>query len=313
MNWGGFPIGFRFPVMDYSIETKSRCWQTVIHAASYADIQGMFFHESCIIDDATQQKVYIAIVAFPDVYAPRKNGILWGKDSALLASLCWYRPFVQENYLEMYAPSVYIGKVLSDRTIEKADGCSYIPDAIGNRLPPVYHKRALLIWKTSFVENTDTSFHDTLTAINEKYPDYAVDRFFISNGTLALISAGFNRGNRLIHIPLQNKEGNIIKCSFVLLPHNSILFDYRPYIKDNPCIIDLFLETVSDWKFNTVYLIKTDNSAEYQMSASVKTLSTEECSSLLLSQYISPDLIIYNDSVPEVRAFNTIEKKRMNF
>ena len=38
MNWGGFPIGFRFPVEDFSLETKKRCWSYVVPALRYADL-----------------------------------------------------------------------------------------------------------------------------------------------------------------------------------------------------------------------------------------------------------------------------------
>ena len=38
MNWGGFPIGFRFPVDDFSVETKKRCWSYVLPALRYADL-----------------------------------------------------------------------------------------------------------------------------------------------------------------------------------------------------------------------------------------------------------------------------------
>ena len=32
MNWGGFPVAFRFPVPDLSPETKRRCWASVLPA-----------------------------------------------------------------------------------------------------------------------------------------------------------------------------------------------------------------------------------------------------------------------------------------
>ena len=64
MNWGGFPIGFRFPVQDFSWETKKRCWSYVLPALVYADLT------DCTLQEAESAElfdpdrlVYIAVVA----------------------------------------------------------------------------------------------------------------------------------------------------------------------------------------------------------------------------------------------------------
>ena len=78
MNWGGFPIGFRFPVQDFTLETKKRCWSYVLPALVYADLT------DCTLQEAESAElfdpdrlVYIAVISPKKIPINRKNGLLW--------------------------------------------------------------------------------------------------------------------------------------------------------------------------------------------------------------------------------------------
>ena len=78
MNWGGFPIGFRFPVQDFSWETKKRCWSYVLPALVYADLT------DCTLQEAESAELFdpdrlvdIAVVSPKKIPVNRKNGLLW--------------------------------------------------------------------------------------------------------------------------------------------------------------------------------------------------------------------------------------------
>lgn len=124
MNWGGFPIGFRFPVADFSQETKKRCWGSLLPALAYADLsEGTTLQEaeSAELFDP-EQRIYIAIVAPTAIPPSRKNSLLWRRDGRLMSKVALYWPVAQENYLELYTQPKLLAEVKPDRSLVVHEG-----------------------------------------------------------------------------------------------------------------------------------------------------------------------------------------------
>ena len=123
MNWGGFPVAFRFPVQDFSQETKRRCWSCVLLALTYADLSDTTLQEaeSAELYDP-DRLIYIAMIS-PKVIPPsRKNSLLWRRDGRLMSALTLYQPVVQENYLELYTNSRKLAEITPDRGVVSLEG-----------------------------------------------------------------------------------------------------------------------------------------------------------------------------------------------
>ena len=119
MNWGGFPVAFRFPVQDFSWETRKRCWSYVLPALAYADLTDSTLREaqSAELFDP-DQLIYIALVAPTAIPPSRKNSLLWRKDGRLMSQLALFTPVVQENFLELYTEPKILADIDPDRREE---------------------------------------------------------------------------------------------------------------------------------------------------------------------------------------------------
>ena len=135
MNWGGMPIGFRFYVENYSRETKERCWAHVLRALEYADLTEVSLHEGETEEAFLPgQKVYIPVVGAKSIKVSRKNTMLWREDPALMGQLALYRPLIQENYMELFAPTRRLADVtMSGEIRPEAPGEGLFPKAIRRR------------------------------------------------------------------------------------------------------------------------------------------------------------------------------------
>lgn len=132
MNWGGFPVGFRFPVEDFSPETKKRCWDSVLQALSYGNLKGVSLYEAESAERFDPARpVLIAAVSHLSIRESRSNSLLWRRDGALRSKLTLYMPAVQENYLELYTEKRCIAQVSLEGSIEpvkEAEG--YLPKSL---------------------------------------------------------------------------------------------------------------------------------------------------------------------------------------
>lgn len=149
MNWGGFPVGFRFPVPDFSRETKARCWERVLKALTYADLSNTTLQEAESAERFDETKrVYIAIVSPVSITTSRNNCTLWRRDGTLMSSLCYYVPWVQENYLELFTKHTDLAEIAEDRRIvPTAEGEGLFPAAIPFAPKAPSRKRVLLLPK----------------------------------------------------------------------------------------------------------------------------------------------------------------------
>ena len=147
MNWGGFPVAFRFPVKDFSPETKKRCWADVLPALTYADLtdSALLEAESAEIFDP-EQRLYLAMVAPKTIPPSRKNSLLWRQDGRLMSALTLYQPVAQENYLELYTTVKTLAEITPDRGVAVQEGGEGLfPDHIEQKEKAPSRTRALIL------------------------------------------------------------------------------------------------------------------------------------------------------------------------
>ena len=229
MNWGGFPVAFRFPVQDCSLETKKRCWDYVLPALTYADLTNtsLWEAESAETFDA-DQLVYIAIVAPTSITPSRKNSLLWRRDGRLMSALTLYLPMVQENYLELNTKYVKLATVTPEREIIPEDiGRGLFPERIERREKAPFRLRALILPKG------ELPFSERIALCRQAMEElYEVDerRYLhmlpLSPGQDGAVytAAAFWHG-RFFSETIPDKAGEKHRCFFGALPGRKLLID----------------------------------------------------------------------------------------
>ena len=161
MIWHYFPIGFRFPVADFSEETKRRCWQITLDALCAAEGFGTTLYEAQEpYDYGTDGPVYICIACYEKIKQSRSVGKALFDLDTLMTSLCLHQTFVQANYLESFGPYPILGTFGSDGTIATTDeGAAFLPKT-ANAMNPVQGKRLLIA-----AAPTDTQIAETVTRL----------------------------------------------------------------------------------------------------------------------------------------------------
>lgn len=248
MNWCGFPVGFRFAVNELSDEFKKRCWETVIKASSYADLTDMFLHEALLEDAASQMKVYIAIIGSPKVGPMQKNAAKWRRDTALLGHLTYFRPIVQENFIELYAPSHAVGTFLPDGSIKPEEGVCFLPKKVDKSAFISKKRKGIFLTRASEIENTDPSYSSCMEKIAEHAPTFEIKRLVFSDGPYALYHAASFRKALLYKCSYVTETDEKKEASYALLPGGKCLADLRQL--SQPEDVKSFLKTLSDWHGN---------------------------------------------------------------
>ena len=229
MNWGGFPIAFRFPVEDFSPETKKLCWSYVLPALTYADLTstGLYEAESSEVFDP-DQLIYLAVVA-PTVIPPsRKNSLLWRRDGRLMSALTLYQPVVQENFLELYAPTRKLADITPDRTVvpcPEAEG--WFPEHIGEKEKAPSRLRALILPKGELPYKERTTLcRQTMRELYEQDDGLYLKMLPLSAGGEGTVytAAAFARA-RLFTELIPDPAGEKHRCLFAVLPGRRLLID----------------------------------------------------------------------------------------
>ena len=129
MIWRYFPIGMRFPVKDFSDESKRACWRTAISALIAAGGNGASLYDAEeTFDFGTGGSVYTCIACFYGIKQSRAVAKKLYALDALMSTLCLHHPFVQANYLESYGPYPILGKLNETCDIESTEaGASLLP------------------------------------------------------------------------------------------------------------------------------------------------------------------------------------------
>lgn len=128
MIWHWFPIGMRFPVADFSDETKRACWQIALSAIYASDPNGTELFEACEpFDPVSQSPVYTCIVCYVGIKQSRAAGKTMHALDRLLARLCLCRPLVQANYLETFGPYPVLARIDETGAIHAEEAAAFLP------------------------------------------------------------------------------------------------------------------------------------------------------------------------------------------
>lgn len=264
MNWGGFPVGFRFASREAGTLFKKECWDTVLAACAYADRHDMTFHETEITDPYARMKVYIPIVSSDDVGVAQKNAEMWRRDTALLGSLTFYRPFVQENYLELFTPGTrLIGSVLPNGKINKVSDADYLPDALPTDSYTAKKLHGVFLSRMEGRENDDPSYATAMRKLAVHGPKFEIKRLNYTEGENALYYASAYRNALLCGYSYKTDTGEKKEITYALLPGGCCLADARQFLHDEMkrSVFMEFLRSVSEWHGNGVQAI-VDGAAE---------------------------------------------------
>lgn len=229
MNWGGFPIGFRFPVDDFSLETKKRCWSYVLPALRYADLTDstLLEAESAELFDP-DRLIYMAIVAPKSITPSRKNSLLWRKDGRLMSALALHVPVVQENYLELYTHVKALADITPDRSVVPKEGAEgLLPDQIELRQKAPFHTRALILPKGELpFRERDALCRETMRQLYEKDEGLYLKILPMSPGGEGAVytAVAFQHG-RLFSEMIPDASGTRRRCLFGVLPGYRLLIN----------------------------------------------------------------------------------------
>lgn len=130
MIWQYFPVGFRFPVKDFSVETRRSCWETTLSALFAADPIGLTLYDAQqTYDIGTGGPVYICIACYYGIKQARANAkAIYGMDE-LMVQLSRSMPFIQANALESFGPYRLLGKIEDNGTLSVTeDGEAVLKD-----------------------------------------------------------------------------------------------------------------------------------------------------------------------------------------
>ena len=229
MNWGGFPVAFRFPVQDFSQETKRRCWSCVLLALTYADLSDTTLQEaeSAELYDP-DRLIYIAMVS-PKVIPPsRKTSLLWRRDGRLMSALTLYQPVVQENYLELYTNSRKLAEITPDRGVVSLEGGEGLfPAHIEQKEKRPSRSRALILPKGELpYTEREALCRQTMKSLYEADEGLYLKMLPLSPGGEGTVytAAAFRHG-RLFTEMIPDRTGERHRCLFGVLPGRRLLID----------------------------------------------------------------------------------------
>lgn len=129
MIWHYFPIGMRFPVADFSDQTRRACWEIALSAIFASDARGTGLYEACeAYDPGTQGPVYTCIVCYYGIKQARVAGKTMHGLDALMTRLCLHDPLVQANYLESFGPYPILAEIDTESVIHPNEqGAAFLP------------------------------------------------------------------------------------------------------------------------------------------------------------------------------------------
>ena len=229
MNWGGFPIGFRFPVQDFSTETKKRCWSYVLPALTYADLEGSTLREaeSAEVYDP-DRKVYIAVYSPTSITPSRKNSLLWRTDGRLMSAVSLYQPVVQEDYLELYTDTKILAEITPERKVVALEGGEDLfPDSIERKAKAPFRVRALILPKGELpYDEREALCRRTMQELYEKDDRSYFKMLPLSPGGEGAVytAVSFQHG-RLFTEMIPDRAGEKHRCLFGVLPGRRLLID----------------------------------------------------------------------------------------
>ena len=229
MNWGGFPVAFRFPVQDFSLETKKRCWSYVLPALRYADLtdSALLEAESAELFDS-DQPIYIAIVAPKSITPSRKNSLLWRQDGRLMSALALYWPVAQENFLELFTETKMLAEITPERKVVPQAGCEgFFPDRIERQEKARFRHTALILPKGELpYHQREALCRRTMRELYEQDDSLYLKMLPLSlGGEGTVYTATAFRHGRLFSEMIPDAAGEKHRCLFGILPGYRLLID----------------------------------------------------------------------------------------
>lgn len=307
MNWGGMPIGFRFYVNDFSLQTKQNCWAPVLKALEYANWETMTLHEteSQELFNPTQ-KVYIAVVGTKSIKVSRQNSIHWREDTSLMENLSLYRPWIQENYMELYAPTHRLAIVtMEGEIIPDGEEGAFLKGKLSRRQPPKVTGRQL-VWG-----EREEELRERMRSFRREFSSQSFRRAVLTRGTEVTVAATAFREGQLHSILLPDGKGGEGSFLYAILPGKELLVDARlcpgrelPFSPEYG--IGKFLALASSWGMKECLLLTEENGQSIEAPMPV-TLNPSYEKLYNLSQALRSCTGIYKEEQTDI--FTNLNRK----
>ena len=233
MIWHYFPIGFRFPVNDFSDETKEKCWRittSALLASGGTDV--MLYDAQENYDYGSDGPVYTCIACFYGVKQSRAVAKKLYSLDALMTELCLLHPFVQANYLESFGPYPILGK-LGETAIEEITdaGKPFMPDKIAAM--DTNAGLRILIAAESCAPRTSSERLSVSIGRKAASLGFRVVRKLLPCGETDVVRALVTAGNgRFDTVPLTDSDGNRITETIGILPSNRTVIEADDRIEE---------------------------------------------------------------------------------
>ena len=229
MNWGGFPVAFRFPVKDFSFETRKRCWDAVLSALTYADLTDTALYEATSAELFDPERlIYMPAIAPKNISPNRKNSLLWRQDGELMSHLVLYQPVAQENYLELHTVSKKLADMTPERAIVLQEGAEGLfPDRIESKPKTAACQRALILPKGElpYAEREELCRRAMRELYKQDDSSYLKMLPLSPGGEGAVYTAAAFLHGRLFSEMILDRNGRNHRVLFGVLPGRTLLID----------------------------------------------------------------------------------------
>ncbi|MBR4906360.1 MAG: glycerate kinase [Clostridia bacterium] len=221
MIWHYFPIGMRFPVADFSEETRRACWRIALDAVFASDATQTGLYEACeTFDPIAQSPVYICIVCYVGIKQSRAAGETLHSLDALMTRLCLHKPLVQANTLENFGPYPILAEIDGEGKIKPTEaGAPFIPTE-----PPTPMRSCegnTILITPSFDGNADAERLSRMIGIAAAEHGFRVHRMEVSDGGKGAVRALVSGTNgRFETVMCENVNGDRVGMLVGVIPGN---------------------------------------------------------------------------------------------
>ncbi len=219
MIWHYFPIGMRFPVRDFSNETRRKCWETALSAAFASDARGTGLYEACeTYDPGSQSAVYTCIVCYVGIKQSRAAGKTYHSLDRLMARLCLNNPLVQANYLESFGPYPILAEIDDAGKVRPSEtGALFLPTEPVEPMRPADDWTVLIA--SAGTESCDAETVSRVLGTSAADNGFHVRRAVLANGgegTVRSLVSGTN--GRYETVALESPGGDRTKAVIGVIP-----------------------------------------------------------------------------------------------
>lgn len=190
MIWQYFPIAFRFPVGDFSIETKRSCWRTALSALCACRPEGVTLYDAQqTYDVGTCGPVYLCIACFYGIKEARRSAKILYTLDALMMRLSIHQPFLQANALESFGPYPLLGTFRPDGRVEATEDGAALFET--QNVEPMRRGEGMRLLIASEEGETEGSAQNRMQTLGVEAADagFCVRRMQIANGGAGTVRA----------------------------------------------------------------------------------------------------------------------------